>query len=122
MVKFIVMKISKLILKYSIFLLVIIVIERFAEPYAMKLYYTLHNIPDLMPDTIQQFQSIIMAVNFIFNLFITVLMIFDSKNKRGIDWIIFLITFFYAEAGIPLFLIWQIYKDLNNKYEAQHTI
>lgn len=116
------MKISKLIFKYSFFLLVAIVIERFVEPYAMKLYYTLHNQPDLMPDTIQQFQSIVLVVNFLFNLIIIVLMIFDSKNKKGIDWIIFMITFFFAEAGIPMFLIWQIYKDLNNKYETQSAI
>jgi hypothetical protein len=109
------MKISKLFLKYSFILLVVIVIKRFVEPYAMKLYYTLHNNPDLMPDTIQQFQSIVMVVNFLFNLIIIILMIFDSKNKKSIDWIIFMITFFYSEAGIPVFLIWQIYKDLNNK-------
>ena len=113
------MKISNLILKYSIFLVIILIIERFVEPYAMKLYYSINDNSNLMPNTIQQFQSIVMSVNFLFNLIIVVLMIIDSKNKKSIDWIIFIITFFSYEVGIPVFFIWQIYKSLNNKYEAQ---
>ena len=115
------MKISNLILKYSILLLIILMIERFVEPYAMKLYYSINNSPNLMPETIEQFQSIVMSVNFLFNLIIVILMIIDSKNKKSIDWIIFIITFFSSDVGVPIFFIWQIYKDLNNKYEAPRS-
>lgn len=113
---------SKLILKYSICLLFLVIIERFVQPYAMKFYYTIHENPAIMPDTIQQFQSIVMASNFLLSLVITILMIIDSKNKKGIDWIIFIITFFSADIGVLLFLIWQIYKDLMNKYEEQQRV
>ena len=112
----------KLIFKYSIFMLVLVIIERFVQPYAMKMYFSFNNNPDLMPDTIQQFQSIVMTFNFLLNLVITIFMIIDSKNKKGIDWILFIITFFSAEIGIPLFLIWQIYKEMMIKYEAQQKI
>ncbi len=113
------MKISKLFLKYSVFLLVLVIIERFVEPYAMRFYFSLHKSPNLLPDTVQQFQSIVMIAGFILNLVITIFMIIDSKNKKGIDWIIFIITFFYAEVGVPLFLIWLTYKEMINRYEAQ---
>lgn len=36
----------------------------------------------------------------------------DSKKKKVIYWLIVVITFFSAETGIIMFLIWQIYKQL----------
>ena len=86
---------SKLILKYSICLLFLVIIERFVQPYALKFYFTIHENPEIMPNTIQQFQSIVMALNFLINLIVTIFMIIDSKNKKGVDWIIFIITFFF---------------------------
>jgi hypothetical protein len=52
------------------------------------------------------------------NLILAIFIIVDSKQKKAIDWLIVIITFFSAETGIILFAVWQIYKELNKKYEA----
>lgn len=92
---------------------------RFLEPYGMRIYFTLEDSPELLPSTIEHFQSILTAVNFVVSLLIVVLMIIDSKGKKAIDWLIFIVTFFSPEPGLSIFIIWQLYKELSNKYEAQ---
>ena len=48
-----------------------------------------------------------------------VFILIDSKQKKAIDWIIVIITFFSVETGILLFLVWQIYKSISEKFEVQ---
>lgn len=116
------MKIKKMLTKYSILLLIYIGLIRFAKPYGLQLYYTLHSQPGMMPEDVRVIQSAFITITFLLNLILSILIIVDSKQKKTIDWLIVIITFFSAETGIALFLIWQVYKDLNNKYEAQHQL
>ena len=116
------MNIKKLIIKYLILFVAYIIIVRFLEPYGMRLYYSVNSDPNLMPTTVEYIQSVLVAINFLISLTIVIFMIFDSKGKRLIDWLIFLITFFSPEPGLSIFIIWQVYKELSNKYEAQHAI
>lgn len=113
------MNIKKLLSKYSILLLIYIGLIRFVKPYGLQLYYSLHSQPDMMPEDIRTIQSAFLTTTFLLNLILSIFIIVDSKQKRTIDWLIVIITFFSAETGIALFLIWQIYKELNKKYEAQ---
>ncbi len=113
------MRIQKLLTKYSILLLVYIALVRFAQPYGLKLYYSIYSNPEMMAETVNTIQSIFTTVTFLINLIFVVFILVDSKQKKVVDWLIVVITLFSAETGIALFLIWQIYKELNNKYEAQ---
>jgi phage shock protein PspC (stress-responsive transcriptional regulator) len=36
--------------------------------------------------------------------------------------LIILITFFNADIGIILFIVWSFYKEWTQKYEAQHKL
>jgi len=116
------MNIKKLLTKYSILLLIYIGLVRFVKPYGLQLYYSLHSQPDMMPEDIGTIQSAFITITFLLNLILSIFIIVDSKQKKTIDWLIVIITFFSAETGIALFLIWQIYKELNKKYEAQQKI
>jgi len=116
------MNIQKLLTKYAILLLIYIALVRFIQPYGLKLYYSIYSNPDLVTESVNTIQSIFTAVTFLINLIFVGFILVDSKQKKGIDWLIIVITFFSAETGIALFLIWQIYKELNKKYEAQHTL
>ena len=116
------MNIKKFLTKYSILLLIYIALIRFVKPYGLQLYYTLHSQPDIMAESINTIQSVFITITFLFNLILAIFIIVDSKQKKTIDWLIVLITFFSAETGIVLFVVWQIYKDLNKKYEAQQKI
>lgn len=116
------MKIQKLLTKYSILLLIYIAIVRFAKPYGLQLYYSLYSNPDMMVETVNTIQSIFIGITFIINLFLVIFILIDSKQKKAIDWLLAIITFFSAETGILMFLIWQIYKQLIKKYEAQQAI
>ena len=116
------MRIQKLLTKYSILLLIYIAIVRFAKPYGLQLYYSIYSNPDMMAETVNTIQSIFLGITFIINLFLVIFILVDSKQKKAIDWLIAVITFFSAETGIVMFLIWQIYKQLIKKYEAQHAI
>jgi hypothetical protein len=116
------MRLNKLILKYLILFVAYIVLVRFIEPYAMRLYYSVNNDPSLTPASVEYIQSVMVAVNFLISLAIVIFMIFDSKGKKAIDWLIFVITFFSPEPGLSIFIIWQVYKVLSNKYAAQQGI
>jgi NADH:ubiquinone oxidoreductase subunit K len=116
------MNIKKLLTKYSILLLIYIGLIRFAKPYGLQLYYTLHSQPDMMPEDVRMIQSAFITITFLLNLILAIFILVDSKQKKSLDWFLVVITFFSAETGITLFLIWQIYKDLNKKYEAQHAV
>lgn len=116
------MNILKLLIKYAILLLIYIALVRFIQPYGLRLYYSIYPNPDLVTESVNTIQSIFTAVTFFINLIFVIFIVIDSKQKRAIDWLIAVITFFSAETGIVLFLVWQIYKELNKKYEAQHTI
>lgn len=116
------MKIKKILTKYSILLLIYIALIRFVKPYGLQLYYTLHSQPDMMVESINTIQSVFITITFLLNLILSIFIIVDSKQKKALDWLIAIITFFSAETGIVLFAIWQIYKELNKKYEAQHAV
>jgi len=73
----------------------------------------------MIPENVRIIQSAFITITFLFNLILAIIIIVDSKHKKALDWLIVIITFFSAEIGIILFLIWQIYKDLKRKYEAQ---
>lgn len=112
------MNIKKILTKYSLLLLIYIALIRFVKPYGLQLYYTLHSQPDMMAETINTIQSIFITITFLLNLILVIFIIIDSKQKKALDWLIMLITFFSAETGIVLFALWQIYKELNKKNEA----
>lgn len=116
------MEIKRILTKYAILLLVYIVIVRFLQPYGLQIYYSTIENPIDNPNTIQTIQSLMTLVTFIINLIFVIFMIVDSKAKKLLDWLIIVITFFSPEAGITIFIVWQIYKQLSNKYEAKHTI
>jgi len=107
------MKIKKLFTKYALLLLIYILIVRFIEPYGLRLYYSLSDDPMSNPQTIDTIQSVLTLINFIINLIFVVFMIIDSKSKKVLEWLIILVTFFSPEAGITIFLVWQIYKELH---------
>ena len=116
------MDIKKILTKYLILLLIYIALIHFVEPYGLQLYYTLLSQPDMIADNIRVIQSAFITITFLLNLILAIFIIIDSKQKKGLDWLIVIITFFSAETGIALFLMWQIYKELNKKYEAQQQI
>jgi len=116
------MEIKRILTKYAILLLVYIVIVRFIEPYGLRIYYSMMENPIDNPNTVQTIQSVMTLITFIINLIFVIFMIVDSKSKKLLDWLIILISFFSPESGIAIFIVWQIYKQLTNKYEAQHTI
>ena len=116
------MEIKRILTKYAILLLVYIVIVRFLEPYGLRIYYSMIENPIDNPNIIQTIQSVMTLITFIINLIFVIFMIVDSKSKKILDWLIILITFFSPEAGITIFIVWQIYKQLTNKYEAQHFV
>ena len=113
------MDIKRFLTKYVILLLIYIVIVRFLEPYGLKIYYSTIENPIDNPNTIQTIQSLMILVTFIINLIFVIFMIVDSKAKKLLDWLIIVITFFSPEAGITIFIVWQIYKQIMIKYEAQ---
>ena len=116
------MNIKRLLTKYSILLIIYIVLVRFIQPYGLRLYYSIYSNPGMATETVNTIQSIFTAVTFLINLIFVIFILVDTKQKKAIDWFVAIITFFSAETGIVLFLIWQIYKDLNKKYEAQQKI
>lgn len=116
------MNIKKVLLKYVVLLLIYIVIVRFLQPYGLKIYYSTIENPIDNPNTIQTIQSIMTLITFIINLIFVVFMAIDSKSKKLLDWIIILITFFSPESGITIFIVWQIYKEIVLKYEAQQYL
>jgi len=114
------MDIKKVLTKYVILLLIYIVIVRFLQPYGLQLYYSTIENPIDNPHTIKTIQSFMALVAFIINLIFVIFMIVDSKAKKLLDWLIIVITFFNPVAGITIFIVWQVYKQLTNKHEAQH--
>lgn len=116
------MNTKKLLTKYSILLLIYIGLIHFAKPYGLQLYYSLHSQPGMIPEDVRTIQSAFITITFLLNLILSVFIIVDSKQKKTIDWLIVIITFFSVETGIVLFLIWQIYNELNKKNEAQHMV
>jgi hypothetical protein len=116
------MKIERILTKYATLLLVYIIIVRFLQPYGLQIYYSTIENPIDNPNTIQTIQSLMTLVTFIINLVFVIFLIVDSKAKKLLDWLIIVITFFSPEAGITIFIVWHIYKQLTYKYEAQQRI
>jgi len=72
----------------------------------------------MLTETVNTIQTIFITITFLLNLILAIFIIIDSKQKKALDWLIVIITFFSAETGIILFAVWQVYKELNKKYEA----
>lgn len=116
------MNIKRLITKYSVLLIIYIVLFRFIQPYGLRLYYSIYSNPDMVTETVNTIQSIFTALTFLINLIFVIFILLDAKQKKVVDWLIAIITFFSVETGIVLFLIWQIYKVINKKYETQQRL
>lgn len=113
---------KKLLIKYSIFILVYALFRNILQPYGMRLYYSMHPEPELVTMTVQTIQSMLTATTFLVNLILVIFVIIDSKQKKALDWIIAVIVFFEPTTGLVLFLVWQLYKEYLNKYKAQHFV
>jgi len=116
------MRTQNLIKKYSILLLIYVVVYYLIYPYGLKIYYSIALEPNFKGETILTIQSIIYTITLLFNLIFAIFVLIDSKQRKLIDWVIVLITLFSVETGIILFLIWQIHKEMNNKNAAQQCI
>jgi hypothetical protein len=112
------MEIKKTLTKYIILLLVYIVIERFIEPYGLRLYYSTVEDPIGNPQAVGTIQSIVTLLGFLVNLIFVVFIIIDTKAKKMLDWLIILVTFLSPETGITIFIGWKIYKEITEKYGA----
>lgn len=108
--------------KYLVLLIIYTVTVRLIGYYGLRLYYTFADNPKILPATVQSFQSVVTVVEFTLNLFIMILMVVDLKAKKLTDWLIILITFFNADIGIVLFIVWAFYKEWTKKYEAQQNV
>ena len=116
------MKYQKLLVKYIILLLIYVFIVRFVEPYGLNLYYSYYSNPSMMPETVNSIQSIFTAITFFIRLIFAILILVDSKDKKSIDWLIALVTFFSAEIGIVLFMLWQFYKEVMDRLKEQEKL
>lgn len=116
------MKIENLLKKYSILLLIYVILYYVIQPYGLKIYYSTALQPNFKAETIQVIQSIIYLVTLLVNFIFVIIVFIDSKQKILIDWVILIITLFSVETGLILFLIWQIYKKMNNENAAQQKI
>jgi hypothetical protein len=112
------MKTTKLISKYSIILLVYVIIIHFVQPFGLKVYYSIVANSIITPITVNTIQSFLFAFSIMLNIAIMILVLIDSKQKKTIDYLISSIILFSAETGVILFIIWQIYKTEIKKYEA----
>jgi len=112
------MKTTNLISRYAVILLVYVILIHFVQPYGLKAYYSVVASSPISSTTVNAVQSFLYALNFILNLTIMIIVLFDSKQKKAIDFLIAFTILFSAETGIILFLIWQIYKTEIIKYEA----
>lgn len=110
---------KKIFKKYLILLLVYTVIVRFVGFYGLRLYYTFAENPKLLPATVQSFQAFITAIEFALKVFIVILMWVDVKGKKLMDWLIILLTFFNADIGIVLFIVWCFYKEWAKEYQTE---
>jgi hypothetical protein len=113
---------KKIFKKYLVLLLLYTVIVRFIGFYGLRLYYTLADNPKLLPTTVQSFQAFVTTIDFALKGLIVILMVVDVKGKKLIDWLIILLTFFNADIGIVLFIVWAFYKEWTRKYEAQQKL
>jgi hypothetical protein len=110
---------GKIFRKYLALLLIYTVTTRVIGYYGLRLYYTFSDKPKMLPGTVQSFQSIMTAIELIFNLIIVILIITDIKGKKLIDWLVIILTLFTADIGIVLFIVWTFYKEWTQKYGAQ---
>lgn len=105
------MEIRRLFIKYSVILLIYGILIHFVQPYGLKFYYSMVAGSQITPATIATIQSFLFALTFLLNLIIMVIVLFDSNQKKIIDFLIAFIILFSAEIGVILFLIWQVYKS-----------
>jgi len=106
------MDIKRFLTKYVVLLLVYTIIVRFIEPYGLRIYYSTIENPIGSPQTVQMIQSIMTLVSSIINLIFVIFLIIGSKAKKLLDWLIIVIAFFNPEAGITIFIVWQVYNEL----------
>lgn len=59
------MNIKRLLTKYSILLIIYIVLVRFIQPYGLRFYYSTYSDPDMATETVNTIQSIFTAVTFL---------------------------------------------------------
>ena len=113
---------KKIFKKYLIFLLVYTIIVRFIGFYGLRLYYTLADNPKSLPTTVQSFQAFVTTIDLVLKIVVVIFMLVDVKGKKLVDWLIILITFFNADIGIMLFIVWTFYKEWTQRYEAQQNV
>ena len=105
------MKSNRLILKYVWILLSYVFLVRFVRPYGLQLYISIAQNPEGTPYTYNSIQSYLAGTTFLISLIATIFVLIDSKNKRVLEWLIIIMTFFFTELGIVMFLFWQLYKS-----------
>lgn len=103
----------KIFIKYIIFIIISYLITRFSYSLVFKIYYNFSSKPDLTSNEINVIQNILSSISFLFGIVVASFMFFDLKGKKILEWLIIIVTIFYTEIGVVLFLILCVLK----KYE-----
>lgn len=105
---------KKTFTKYLTLLAVYLVLSRLLNSFAFKVYYNFAENPDLTPTIMGQIQLIINGIANLFGFIIALVMFVETKNRKYLEWLIFLMTIFYPSIGVAFFLIYRFQM----KYEA----
>lgn len=105
----------KILIKYSVFIIIYYLITQFLYSFIFKLYFNFFNNPEITSNNITIIQNILSSISFLFGIAVAIFMMFDLKGKRLLEWLVILITIFYTEIGVVLFLILCVFKDYENE-------
>ena len=101
----------KILIKYSIFIIISYLITHFLYSLVFKIYYNFSSNPDLISNEINVIQNILSSISFLFGIVVALFMFFDLKGKKILEWLIIVISIFYTEIGVVLFLILCVLKE-----------
>lgn len=109
------METKRFVLKYSILLLVYIILIQIVEPYGLQMYLTFSMKDGYDHLLAEQFRYISTAVNLLGNILFVIFLLIDLKGKKAIEWIIIAITLFNPLSGLLLIMAWKMYGDFRSR-------
>ena len=109
------METKKTIQKYAIILLIYVVIYYAIQPYIVIAYaqYLLSSAAHSAPFDTTKITGFTTLANIVLRIIIALMVAVDTKFEQSLDWLIIVIILVHAETGILLFLLWQMYKQVN---------
>lgn len=99
-------KITQLLTKYAVILILFEILSRFGLNLGLIYFYKLFSVEEIMMNP-PHFDLAVTSISMIMNLLIAIILLFEMNKRTGLCWVIFVMGLFAPWIAVLFMILWK---------------